>query len=146
MTGTPALEKQLCFALYAASRAMTNAYRPSLAKLGLTYPQFVTLLVLWEHDGMCVADLATRLYLDASTLSPLLKRLQAMGLIERRRCSSDERRVTIHLTDDGFALAGPATQAQRDVACKLNLNDEEAATLRSLTGRLLQAYGPTTTE
>lgn len=128
--------------MYAASRATTNAYRPGLARLGLTYPQFVTLLVLWEHDGMGVAGLAARLHLDASTLSPLLKRLQAMGLIERRRSSADERRVTIHLTEQGVALAGPATDVHREVACRLTLTEEEVAMLRALAQRLIDTYGP----
>lgn len=142
VTGTPALDDQLCFAMYAASRATTNAYRPGLARLGLTYPQFVTLLVLWEHDGLGVAELARRLHLDASTLSPLLKRLQTMGLIERRRSSTDERRVTIHLTEQGVALAGPATEVHRDVACRLALTQDEVASLRSLARRLIDTYGP----
>lgn len=139
---TPVLDDQLCFAMYAASRATTNAYRPGLTRLGLTYPQFVTLLVLWEHDGIGVAELAGRLHLDASTLSPLLKRLQAMGLLERRRSSTDERRVAIHLTEQGVALAGPATEVHRDVAARLALTQDEVASLRSLAQRLITTYGP----
>ncbi len=135
----PALGEQLCFALYAASRATTNAYRPGLARLGLTYPQFVTLLALWQGDGLGVAELAHRLRLDASTLSPLLKRMEAMGLVERRRCTRDERRVTIHLTPAGVDLAGPATQVRQEVAQRLDLTPAEAEQMRALALRLVHA-------
>lgn len=141
---TPQLDEQLCFALYAASRATTNAYRPGLARLGLTYPQFVTLLVLWRNDGLCVAALAQRLHLDASTLSPLLKRMETMGLIERRRSAQDERRVPIHLTPAGTELAGPATQVHQEVAEQLAISPEEVHQLRTLARRLLDTLEPQT--
>lgn len=134
---TPFLDDQLCFALYAASRAMTNAYRPGLVRLGLTYPQFVTLLVLWKEDGLGVAELAHRLRLDASTLSPLLKRMETMGLLERRRCAQDERRVTIHLTPAGLDLAVPATQVREEVAQRLELTPNEGEQMRTLALRLV---------
>ena len=142
MTTPPTLDEQLCFALYAASRATTNAYRPGLARLGLTYPQFVTLLVLWQHDGLGVAELAARLHLDASTLSPLLKRMEAMGLVERRRSAQDERRVTTHLTAAGVALAGPAIEVRREVAQRLELTHQEARQLRDLALRLVHTLEP----
>src|SRR5690348_6068674 len=85
------LDNQLCFALYAASRFMTNAYRPLLADLGVTYPQYRVLLVLWEHDGLSVGEIGARLHLDSGTLTPLLKRLAQQGLIERRRSEADDR-------------------------------------------------------
>lgn len=141
---TPQLDEQLCFALYAASRATTNAYRPGLARLGLTYPQFVTLLVLWRNDGLGVAALAQRLHLDASTLSPLLKRMEAMGLVERRRSAQDERRVTIHLTAAGTELAVPATQVHQEVAAQLAITPDEAQQLRTLARRLLNTLEPET--
>ena len=133
---TPRLDDQLCFALYAASRATVNAYRENLGRLGLTYPQFVTLLALWEHDGVGVGELGARLRLDNSTLSPLLKRMEAMGLIERRRSTTDERRVEVHLTPAGAAMAEPASAAHREVAGRLRLTPEEAETLRTLAHRL----------
>ncbi|WP_312719008.1 MarR family transcriptional regulator [Mobilicoccus sp.] len=132
----PRLDDQLCFALYAASRATVNAYRDHLARIGLTYPQFVTLLALWERDGMGMGELGERLRLDNSTLSPLLKRMEGMGLLERRRCSTDERRVEVWLTPAGVAKAGPALEAQREVACRVRLTPDEADTLRLLATRL----------
>lgn len=128
--------------MYAASRATTAAYRPGLASLGLTYPQFIALLVLWERDGLGVAELASRLYLDASTLSPLLKRLESMGLIRRERSRTDERCVYIRLTEAGVALAGPAAQVQREVAERLTLSTKESEQLRSLSQRLIDIYHP----
>jgi len=95
------LDSQLCFALYAASRAVTSAYRDALTELDLTYPQYLTLLALWENDGVTISALGARLQLDSGTLSPLLKRLDGAGLVERRRSSEDERRVTVHLTPQG---------------------------------------------
>lgn len=140
MSDAPLLGDQLCFVMYAASRSLTNAYRPGLARLGLTYPQFVTLLVVAEQDGLGVADLAARLHLDASTLSPLLKRMEAMGLIERTRSSADERRVTVTLTDAGRALGGPAAEVREEVASRLALSPDEAETLRALSQRLIAGY------
>lgn len=142
MTGTPRLDDQLCFAMYAASRATTAAYRPGLARLGLTYPQFITLLVLWERDGVGLAELASRLYLDASTLSPLLKRLESMGLVQRERSRDDERCIHIRLTAAGAALAGPASEVQQEVAERLTLTAAETVQLRSLTQRLIDIYQP----
>ncbi len=98
------LDHQLCFALYSASLAMTKLYKPLLAELGVTYPQYLALLVLWERDGLRVSELCERLFLDSGTLTPLLKRLEAAGLVRRQRSSADERSVHIHLTDDGRAL------------------------------------------
>lgn len=112
MNDTPqlALDRQLCFALYAAQRAMTRRYRPVLEPLGLTYPQYLVLLALWERDGVRVRDLGERLFLDSGTLTPLLKRLQARGLVDRRRDPADERVVRVHLTEQGRAL-------RSEVAC-----------------------------
>ena len=102
------LENQLCFALYTASRLLTRAYRPHLEKLGLTYPQYVALLVLWEADRdgekLTVSALGERLHLDSGTLTPLLKRLEESGLVTRRRGTVDERRLEIGLTDAGRSL------------------------------------------
>ncbi len=130
------LDEQLCFALYAASRAITNAYREGLAGLGLTYPQFVTLLALWETDDMGVGELGERLHLDSGTLSPLLKRLEALGFITRERAVDDERRVRIRLTPTGTALQEPVLAVQHEVASHLDLTADEAALLRTLARRL----------
>ena len=108
MTALPApsvdLDDQLCFALYAASRAVTARYRPMLDELGVTYPQYLVLMLLWEQDGQTVGQLGNRLALDSGTLSPLLKRLTAAGLVTRHRRVEDERSVSIALTDAGRAL------------------------------------------
>ena len=111
------LEDQLCFALYNASRALTRAYAPLLAPLGVTYPQYLVLLVLWERDGLPVKELGERLTLDSGTLTPLLKRLEHQGLVERRRGEDDERIVRIHLTPDGRALRGKARKIPMELAC-----------------------------
>jgi MarR family transcriptional regulator, organic hydroperoxide resistance regulator len=108
MTALPppsvALDDQLCFALYAASRAVTARYRPMLEAIGLTYPQYLVMMLLWEQDNQTVGQLGTRLALDSGTLSPLLKRLTAAGLVTRHRRVEDERSVSIALTDSGRAL------------------------------------------
>jgi DNA-binding MarR family transcriptional regulator len=104
------LDNQLCFALYSASLAMTKLYKPLLEALGLTYPQYLVMLVLWERDGLMVSELGERLFLDSGTLTPLLKRLEASGLITRLRDVQDERRVHITLTQAGRALKTEAAQ------------------------------------
>lgn len=108
------LDNQLCFALYSASLAMTKLYKPLLAELGLTYPQYLVMLVLWERDGLMVSELGERLFLDSGTLTPLLKRLEAAGLIARQRALDDERRVHVTLTATGRKLK---TRAARVPAC-----------------------------
>ena len=102
------LGNQLCFALYSASLAMTRLYKPLLARLGLTYPQYLAMLVLWEQDGITVSELGEKLFLDSGTLTPLLKRLQASDLLVRGRDAQDERRVRLTLTPRGRALRGAA--------------------------------------
>lgn len=98
------LDQQLCFTLYAASRLMVQAYQPFLERLGLTYPQYLVMLVLWEQDGLAVKQLGERLLLDSGTLTPLLKRLAALGHVIRQRSDVDERQVVIELTEAGRAL------------------------------------------
>ena len=134
------LDDHLCFVMSAASRAVTNAYRPGLARLGLTYPQFVVLLALSEHDGLGVVELARRARLDVSTLSPLLKRMEGMGLLVRARSMSDERRVSVRLTDAGARLTGPAAQVRDEVAARLSLTPEQAETLRTLSRQVIDDY------
>lgn len=134
------LEDQLCFALYAASRAMTAVYAPLLDALGLTYPQYLVLLVLWDHDGERVSGIGERLQLDSATLTPLLKRLEARGLVERRRSAADERVVEIYLTAEGKRLKRRAADVPRCVLERSGLTLPELAALRAtlqgLTRRL----------
>ena len=126
------LSDQLCFALYSTSLAMTKVYKPLLAKLGVTYPQYLVLLVLWENDGLVVSTIGERLYLDSGTLTPLLKRLEAGGLITRQRDAADERRVRIHLTAAGSAMKAEAAiipgciaaYSERDIHDLFSLNQE----------------------
>ena len=99
-----ALDQQLCFQFYAASNLITRLYRPRLAELGLTYPQYLVMLVLWEHDGLSVGALSSRLHLDNATVTPLIKRMELLGLLNRKRDLDDERRVLVTLTADGRAL------------------------------------------
>ncbi len=98
------LDNQLCFALYSASLAMTKLYKPLLVRLDLTYPQYLVMLTLWEQDGQSVSAIGERLFLDSGTLTPLLKRLEAAGLVERVRSAQDERRVQVSLTPAGRKL------------------------------------------
>lgn len=105
------LDRQLCFALYSSSLAMTRLYKPLLEPLGLTYPQYLVLLVLWEQDGQSVGTLGEKLFLDSGTLTPLLKRMEQAGWLSRQRAADDERRVIVRLTPAGLAL--------RDQACPL---------------------------
>ncbi len=98
------LDRQLCFALYSTSLAMTKAYKPMLDELGLTYPQYLVMLVLWEHERLTVSELGNRLALDSGTLTPLLKRLEGAGLVSRRRDAEDERRVLVAFTEAGCKL------------------------------------------
>ena len=111
------LDNQLCFALYSTSLAMTRVYKPLLDELGLTYPQYLAMLVLWERDGLMVSELGERLYLDSGTLTPLLKRLEASGLITRIRAVEDERRVHITLSAAGRKLK---TRAAKIPGCILS--------------------------
>jgi DNA-binding MarR family transcriptional regulator len=125
------LEEQLCFALYAASRAMTARYRPLLDAIGLTYPQYLVMMLLWESDNQTVGQLGARLSLDSGTLSPLLKRLTAAGLVTRHRRVEDERSVSISLTDAGRALRDEAESISGEIICALDLDREEFADLRA---------------
>ena len=124
------LDEQLCFALYAASRRMTAAYRPLLDALDLTYPQYLVMLVLWEQDGLTVRELGERLQLDSGTLTPLLKRLEQAGLLGRRRRRSDEREVEISLTDAGRTLRERAAEIPRCMAEKLCMSVDAFKQLR----------------
>ncbi|PTL81441.1 MarR family winged helix-turn-helix transcriptional regulator [Vitiosangium sp. GDMCC 1.1324] len=138
MTDVLRLDDQLCFALYAASRAMTGAYQPLLEELGVTYPQYLVLLTLWEEDGARVSRIGERLHLDSATLTPLLKRLEARGLVERRRSSEDERVVEVFLTAEGKRLQQKAREIPLALLCKMKLSLPELARLRTTLQELTQ--------
>ena len=127
------LDRQLCFALYSASLAMTRAYKPILADLGLTYPQYLVMLALWQHGSQRVGELGARLGLDSGTLTPLAKRLQTLGLIERERSAVDERQVEISLTAAGNQLR---VRAEPIPMCVLQLTGCQLPQLESLTREL----------
>jgi MarR family transcriptional regulator, organic hydroperoxide resistance regulator len=130
------LDQQLCFALYSTSLAMTKTYKPLLEKLGLTYPQYLAMLVLWENDGLTVKEIATRLSLDSATMTPLLKRLEAQGHVERTRGTQDERQVHIRLTESGRALKESARAVPPEVHCATGSDMEALMRLRSDLVRL----------
>ncbi|WEK05230.1 MAG: MarR family transcriptional regulator [Candidatus Devosia phytovorans] len=124
------LDSMLCFAVYAAGHAFTRFYKPRLDALGLTYPQYLVFLVLWEKDGLTVKALGEKLFLDSGTITPLLKRLEARGLLRRQRDADDERLVRIFLTDEGRALREQALAVPLAVGKALGGKAEDAAHLR----------------
>ena len=132
------LEWQLCFPLYAASNLLTRLYRPALDELGLTYPQYLVMLVLWENDRQSVSQIGRRLYLDSGTLTPLLKRMEANGLIARRRDVEDERRVLISLTAKGDKLRDVARHVPEKMVTHPALTPEEGETLRRIARKLVE--------
>ncbi len=131
------LENQLCFPLYAASREVIKKYRPALERLGLTYTQYVVMMVLWEETSISVRELGKRLFLDSGTLTPLLKTLAGKNLLSRRRDSRDERVVIVSLTDEGSALKEAAYDVPEQAARCVDLEPEEAAELYRLLYKLL---------
>lgn len=137
------LDNQLCFALYSASLAMTKLYKPLLDELELTYPQYLVLLVLWESDGISVSALGERLSLDSGTLTPLLKRMEAAGLVLRQRSSEDERRVHVLLSPAGRALQAQAAHIPGCVMARSGMGLPELVALtrqiQSLRGELQSA-------
>ncbi|MGW0814158.1 MarR family winged helix-turn-helix transcriptional regulator [Streptomyces viridiviolaceus] len=135
------LDDQLCFALYAAQRAVTAAYRPLLDDLGLTYPQYLVLLVLWERGETTVKDLAAALRLDYGTVSPLLKRLEAAGLLRRERSARDERSVLVAVTGRGEELRERAARVPGALLSATGLDEGEVARLREELWRLAQRAG-----
>ncbi|SIN09417.1 DNA-binding transcriptional regulator, MarR family [Micromonospora cremea] len=132
------LRRQVCFALYAASRALTDVYRPILDRFGLTYPQYLVLLVLWERpdDAPTVSELGAELRLDSGTLSPLLKRLEGAGLVVRQRSARDERRVEVSLTEQGRALRQQVDEIPLQIARATGLDIAELVALRDTLTRV----------
>ncbi|CAG9185158.1 MarR family winged helix-turn-helix transcriptional regulator [Cupriavidus pampae] len=123
------LDQQLCFALYSSSLAMTKVYKPILSELGLTYPQYLVMMVLWEREKLSVSELGNRLSLDSGTLTPLLKRLESSSLVTRERDSMDERRVIVRLTDAGWQLRQRARGIPEKLLCATQCSVEEIQTL-----------------
>jgi MarR family transcriptional regulator, organic hydroperoxide resistance regulator len=139
------LDNQLCFALYAATRAMTRTYRERLGPMGLTYPQYLVLVILWENDGLTISQLGQRLLLDSGTLTPLLKRLEAAGVVTRNRRETDEREVEIWLTDKGRDMQREAAGARELVVCRLAMPEIEIAIMRRELMALVDRLGAETT-
>ena len=135
------LQYQLCFPLYAAARNITGLYTPWLKPLGLTYTQYLVMLVLWEKDGVTVSEIGKRLMLDNGTISPLLKKLEQAGLIKRSRCREDDRIVEISLTEEGRALQDKAAKVPAGVAGCVNLSPEKSRQLYELLYELLRNQG-----
>jgi DNA-binding MarR family transcriptional regulator len=131
------IDKQICFSVYSAANALTRAYRPLLSQLDLTYLQYMVMLVLWEQKLVNVKKLGEQLHLDSGTLTPLLKRLEAKGLVLRRRGESDERVREISLTEQGVALKELARAVPKALSCRVNMSKEEALELKRLSDRLL---------
>lgn len=125
------LDHQLCFALYAATNAITRTYREGLDKAGLTYPQYLVMLVLWEENKLNVGAIAKRLYLDSATLTPILKRIESAGFIKRKRNSLDERVVEIELTEKGAELQHDIATVQQSVQCQTGLCHEDFVHLKN---------------
>ena len=135
------LDHQLCFALYSASLAMTKLYKPLLDAIGLTYPQYLAMLVLWEQDSPTVSELGERLNLDSGTLTPLLKRLEAAGLVQRQRDPQDERRVRIALTSAGQALRAQAEPIPTCILARSHLTLSEVQALTHQIQTLRDSLG-----
>ncbi|WP_150245519.1 MarR family winged helix-turn-helix transcriptional regulator [Nocardiopsis quinghaiensis] len=134
-----ALDNQLCFSLYAASRALTGLYRELLGDLGLTYPQYLVMLVLWERGTLTVKELSRALHLDSGTLSPLLRRLEGAGLLTRERSATDERVVEVSVTREGEELRARAEGVPDRVLCAADLSPDRAAELRDALGQITRS-------
>ena len=132
------LENQLCFPIYALSRQITNLYRPHLDKLGITYPQYLVLMVLWEKESLTVKQLGELLWLDSGTLTPLLKRMEANKLLKRKRSSEDERVVDITIAEEGKALEKEAAKIPPLIKKGLDMCDEDLVKLRGRLKEILE--------
>ena len=139
------LGNQLCFAVYSTAHAFNRFYKPLLDRLGLTYPQYLVMLVLWEQDGVAVKEIGERLYLDSGTLTPLLKRLEAAGFVKRTRSTEDERQVLVALTPQGQALKEKARTVPQSILAASECSVAELVALKSeivtLRDRLNAALG-----
>lgn len=131
------LENQMCFPLYACSKEIVRRYKPYLDPLDLTYTQYITMMVLWEKKQVCVKELGEKLYLDSGTLTPVLKKLESKGYLNRARMECDERSLCVTLTDKGEALQKEACKVPIQMSGCVNLNEEEAVQLHHLLYKLL---------
>lgn len=140
MTSAPhmLLENQICLSLYSATNALLRAYRPFLEPLGLTYPQYLVMLALWERDHISVNDICRATRLDTGTVTPLLKRLETKGLLQKKRNQDDERRRVISLTSEGDALRKPASKVPGQMACLNAVSIDEARQIKSLAEKMYQ--------
>ncbi|SFS01165.1 MarR family winged helix-turn-helix transcriptional regulator [Anaeromicropila populeti] len=132
------LENQLCFPLYACAKEVVRKYKPFLDEIGITYTQYITMMVLWEHRSINVKTLGEYLYLDSGTLTPLLKKLEGMGLIKRRRLETDERNVIVDLTEQGEKLKLDAVGIPEKIGACISLEEEEAKTLYRILYKILK--------
>lgn len=132
------IENQLCFPLYACSREVIKLYKPHLDVIGLTYTQYITMMVLWEHKSVTVKKLGDKLYLDSGTLTPLLKKLESKGLVTRQRSERDERNLIVTITEAGEALKDQAVDIPYQIVKNCNLTREETDTLYQLLYKLLE--------
>ena len=131
------IENQLCFPLYAASREVIKKYKPYLDEIGLTYTQYITMMVMWDREEVNVKELGQCLFLDSGTLTPLLKKLEGMDLVTRRRSAEDERNLIVQITDEGMALRERALHIPAALASCVNLETEEAMELYRLLYKVL---------
>ena len=133
------LDNQVCFSLYAASREIIKLYKPYLDKYNLTYTQYIAMLVLWEDEKSTVKDIGRRLHLDSGTLTPLLKKIESMGLVKRYRDVNDDRVVVVELTQEGRILKDEVLEVPHEMACKINMSREELIDLKKKLDSLLKA-------
>jgi DNA-binding MarR family transcriptional regulator len=133
------LDNQVCFSLYAASREIIKLYKPFLDKFNLTYTQYIAMLVLWEDEKSTVKDIGKRLHLDSGTLTPLLKKIESMGLVIRHRDVNDDRVVIVELTEKGRLLKDDITEVPHEMACKINMSKEELVELKKQLDALLRS-------
>ena len=134
------LENQLCFPLYACSKAITRAYGPFLKQSGLTYTQYITMMALWEYGDSSVKELGERLFLDSGTLTPLLKKLEKRGYVERTRDSVDERKLVVTLTERGRELESEVADVPSQMACNVTLTPEEGAQFAALLHKMIDGF------
>ena len=132
------LENQVCFPLYACARETIKLYKPYLDKIDLTYTQYITMLVLWEHKSLTVKELGRKLYLDSGTLTPLLKKLEEKGLVDRRRSTADERNLIVSITEQGAALKEQAREIPAQMSKCLLLDPDETKVLNRLLYKMLK--------
>jgi len=134
---TPKLENQICFPLYVIAKEITGLYRPFLDELDITYPQYLVMMILWENDGLSVNCIGEKLYLDSGTLTPLLKRLESKGFIQRKRKKEDERVVEVFITESGKALQQKACEIPQKIHNKIDISKEDWIALKESIQKIL---------